>query len=196
MILQGQKVFLRAYQAGVTDEELERIYRWSRDEDLLHLSGGTVHNRSLSQFKREFLRRLNQRNSRESHFLIFTHEGELIGRMACVGINYRRKEGELGIVIGERAYWGQGYGTDAILALLNHLFATTDLDRIYLHTYPHNMRAQRCFEKCGFRRVESRRRLSLFWGYQEEIEMEVFRSRFVDTQRQVVRAKDYAMHDM
>lgn len=195
MILQGKKVLLRPYWANISDNELERIYRWSCDEEVLRLSGGTPHNRSFEQFRREFHQRMRKTNPRESHFLIFTREGELIGRIACVGMDHRRREGELGIVIGERAFWGQGYGTDAILTLLSHLFATTYLDRIYLHTYPHNMRAQRCFEKCGFRRVESRRRLSLFWGYQHEIEMEVFRSEFRERPRQVVRGQDYAMRD-
>ncbi|WP_370657428.1 GNAT family N-acetyltransferase [Deinococcus sp. KNUC1210] len=61
----------------------------------------------------------------------------------------------LGVMIGERALWGQGYGRDAVRALLNWAFGgrTPPLARIRLTTFSHNKRAQRSFLASGFREV-------------------------------------------
>jgi RimJ/RimL family protein N-acetyltransferase len=56
----------------------------------------------------------------------------------------------MGIMIGDRAYWSRGYGSDAIITSLNHVFSQTDLKRIYLKTLDWNIKAQNCFKKCGF----------------------------------------------
>jgi RimJ/RimL family protein N-acetyltransferase len=62
-----------------------------------------------------------------------------------------RREAEIGITIGEREYWGKGYGADAVQTLVRHIFRVTGFRRIYLKTLDWNTRAQRSFEKAGFR---------------------------------------------
>ena len=55
-------------------------------------------------------------------------------------------------MIGERAYWSRGYGTDAVTAYLAYLFHEFNLHKVYLRVEEYNARAQRAYEKCGFRR--------------------------------------------
>ena len=69
-------------------------------------------------------------------------------------------QAELGIVIGDRDYWSNSYGYDAVTTLLDHMFREKNLKRVYLHTLEWNARAQRCFEKSGFKPVKPVRRLS------------------------------------
>src|SRR4030043_431789 len=46
--------------------------------------------------------------------------------------------------------WNRGYGADAILATLNHFFSQNHIKRVHLKTLNWNIRAQKCFQKCGF----------------------------------------------
>jgi RimJ/RimL family protein N-acetyltransferase len=73
-------------------------------------------------------------------------------------INTRRGETELGVMIGDREYWGRGYGTDSVLTLVGHIFTTMSLNRVYLHTLEWNARARRSFAKAGFRELRNVRR--------------------------------------
>lgn len=61
----------------------------------------------------------------------------------------------LGVMIGVPNLWGQGYGREAVQALLQWAFTRRDptLNRIRLTTFGHNRRAQRAFLACGFREV-------------------------------------------
>ena len=61
-----------------------------------------------------------------------------------------REQAEMGIMIGDKQYWGSGYGSDAVRVLLRYLFNVEGLRRVYLHTLEWNIRAQRSFENCGF----------------------------------------------
>lgn len=65
-------------------------------------------------------------------------------------IDEAKGEAELGIMIGDRRFWGQAYGTEAVGLLLCHIFSDTSLSRVYLHTLDWNSRAQKSFEKAGF----------------------------------------------
>ena len=56
----------------------------------------------------------------------------------------------MGIVIGEKSLWGQGYGTDALNALLDFGFGELRLERIWLEVNDDNLRGKRSYEKCGF----------------------------------------------
>jgi RimJ/RimL family protein N-acetyltransferase len=112
-------------------------------------------------------------------FFIETRSGELIGRVGVFSIDWVLKQGELGIVIGEHAYWAKGYGRDTIMTLLHHIFKSTSLVSVNLFTFTDNVRAQRCFAACGFRVVGTGKRFSPDIGEFEGIEMEITRDEFL-----------------
>jgi len=57
----------------------------------------------------------------------------------------------VGIGIGERGAWGQGYGTDAMRVILRYAFDELNLHRVTLDVFGYNERAIRSYEKCGFK---------------------------------------------
>jgi len=57
----------------------------------------------------------------------------------------------VGIGIGEREYWGKGYGSDAMNLILRFAFETLNLKRVSLTVFEYNERAVHSYEKCGFR---------------------------------------------
>ena len=89
---------------------------------------------------------------------IDTLDGRHIGNCMYYDIDLRRGKAELGIMIGDREYWDRGYGTDSVDSLLTHIFTTTPLSLVYLHTLEWNGRARRSFAKSGFREVQKTRR--------------------------------------
>jgi diamine N-acetyltransferase len=56
----------------------------------------------------------------------------------------------LGIVIGDPADTSQGYGSDAIRALLGFGFGELRLERIWLDVYDDNARGRHVYERLGF----------------------------------------------
>lgn len=85
-------------------------------------------------------------------FCIETLDGKLIGNIGIIHIDWTNRKADIGIVIGEKERWSQGYGTEAITLLLGYMFDEMNLERVWLYCDQENMRAQRCYENCGFRR--------------------------------------------
>jgi RimJ/RimL family protein N-acetyltransferase len=59
------------------------------------------------------------------------------------------EEPEIGYWIGE-PYWGRGYATEAVRAVIDHLFSVTDLDALAAGCRVTNLASRRVIEKCGF----------------------------------------------
>jgi RimJ/RimL family protein N-acetyltransferase len=89
------------------------------------------------------------------------------------------RRGELGILIGEKDYWGKGYGTDAIVTVLRFAFEAMNLHRVWLTTGENNPRAFACYRRCGFRE-EGRLRQDRYLGgrYWDTVVMGVLRQEF------------------
>jgi len=86
-------------------------------------------------------------------------QGIVIG---CFGLhhwNQYHRRAEAGYGIGQ-AYWGQGYGSEALKAMLQYGFETMNLNRIYAGTIADNYESVRLLERNGFQREGTRRKHS------------------------------------
>jgi ribosomal-protein-alanine N-acetyltransferase len=144
-LLIGRKVRLRPKRL----QDAANDYIWRRDIELCSLDAATPILCSFEEFLESYIEEL-YRTNRSYRFAIETLDGRHIGNFSYFNIDETKNEAEMGIMIGDRDYWNCGYGSDAILTSLNHIFSQTNLKRIYLKTLTWNIKAQRCFQKCGF----------------------------------------------
>jgi RimJ/RimL family protein N-acetyltransferase len=82
---------------------------------------------------------------------------ELIGRGMLFDLDLVNRKAMLGIVIGAKAYWGQGYGQEAVRLLLEYAFSLLNLNSVMLGTFSFNRRAIHCYERVGFKEIGRRR---------------------------------------
>jgi RimJ/RimL family protein N-acetyltransferase len=73
-----------------------------------------------------------------------------IGNTSFMDIDWRNRLAEVGIIIGEKNYWNQGYGRETMQLMQKHGFQTLNLNRIWLRVYEHHHRGIRSYEKAGF----------------------------------------------
>ena len=93
-----------------------------------------------------------------------------------MNLQSRNRNSELGIVIGDRAYWARGYGRDAIKLMLHYGFHYVGLHRIELFPQEKNVRAIRCYLACGF--IEEGRARKALWlqgEYVDVVQMSILR---------------------
>ena len=161
---EASKVEIRGCKVVIREKRIDDIaddYAWRTDEELSRLDATQPLRMSFSEFARFSREEILFHSPASKRLAIDTVDGQHIGNCMYYDIDLRRGEAELGIMIGKRDYWGLGYGADSVTALLCHIFTTTALDRIYLHTLDWNVRAQRSFAKSGFREVKKVRRSGL-----------------------------------
>ncbi len=164
--LRGARVLLRDKRL----EDAEQDYLWRSDPELARLDAAFPLTLSFDRYFKSFQDQLQYPTPGSHHFSTETIDGKFIGNCMYYDMDSIKMQAELGIVIGDRDYWSNSYGYDVVTTLLDYLFTGRKLKRVYLHTLEWNKRAQRCFEKSGFKPVKMVNRLS-----QDFILMEVLR---------------------
>ncbi len=127
----------------------------------------------------EWFSGLSKRSQAERPLTVEIRDGEnwrAIGNVSVFNIDSVAHSAEVGIMLGDKSIWNQGYGTETMRLLLKHGFETLNLNRIQLYVYAENRRAIRTYEKVGFVH-EGRKRQALFkhGKYQDILIMSVLR---------------------
>ncbi|MCU0425373.1 MAG: GNAT family N-acetyltransferase [Candidatus Kapabacteria bacterium] len=74
----------------------------------------------------------------------------IVGVVSLSNIDFLNRKAEFGIMIGDNASRGKGYGTEACLLLVKHGFERLSLNKIYLGVHAEHTAAIRSYEKVGF----------------------------------------------
>ena len=104
-----------------------------------------------------------------------------VGNCGLFGIDWQNRFAEIGIHIGEKGYWNQGFGTKAMALILKHGFENLNLHRLWLRVYETNLRAVRSYEKAGFKEEGKFRQAHFMDGeYVDVVIMSVLKTEWQD----------------
>lgn len=67
------------------------------------------------------------------------------------------RNGSFAVIIGEKEYWGQGYGREAVELVLDFAFNCLNLHNMMLGVYEFNVRALKLYERIGFKEIGRKR---------------------------------------
>jgi RimJ/RimL family protein N-acetyltransferase len=164
-MLHGKKVTLR----GLKREDLPRQCEFNNDVEFELLSGGRPWEpQALQRLEAQFDEALDKGDRDGPNFAIEAN-GLFIGNCGLFHFDHDARTCELGIGIGDKAYWGQGYGRDAVQVLLDYGFRLRNLHRIWLTVNGNNPRAMGAYRACGF--IEEGRLRRHVWSNGEYIDL-------------------------
>lgn len=135
----------RCYLSPISMEDVPKYTNWLNDFEVVVST--TLYSRivdveaesaALAELKKgyNFAIRLNQTN-------------ELIGNIGLNDVDFLHRTAELGIIIGNKTYWKQGYGKEAIELLLDFTFNILNIKNVYLKVYEFNVPGIKLYEKVG-----------------------------------------------
>lgn len=96
---------------------------------------------------------VREHHGRDEYFFAISPLGSdaFIGTVWLWSAGSRLDGLELSISVTAEAGLGEGIGSDAIAAALDLIFGSYEIERVWLTTEVENVRAQRAFERSGFR---------------------------------------------
>jgi ribosomal-protein-alanine N-acetyltransferase len=146
--LQGQRIYLDA----LNPQSLSEAYlAWMKDPQILKYISEPKADYSLSKLQ-EFVKASNESPS-DYLFGIFLNGGQHIGNIKIGSIHPRHKFADLGIIIGEKKLWGQGFATEAIRLSMQFAFNELKLHKLFAGMVVENEASYRRFVKAGFEDV-------------------------------------------
>lgn len=174
--MEGKKVRIRALEK----KDLDTVMLWVNDPEITkNLSALFLYPTSQEQ-EEKWLDNIRNFESTDKVFAFETLDGIYLGNLGLHRINWKDRNAELGIAIAKKENWGKGYGTDAVLTLLDFAFNRMNLHRIYLRVWDFNQRAIKSYEKCGFKKEGILRQGHFDDGkYHDVITMGILKEEFV-----------------
>jgi diamine N-acetyltransferase len=180
-MIYGERLRLRAAER----EDLPRFVAWLNDPEVIRF---LKHNWPMSMAQEErWFESMGQQPLNEQVLVIevkIEQGWKPVGNTAFHKIDWSNRSAEIGIFIGEKEYWNQGYGRESMRLMLQQGFDTLNLNRIYLRVYENNPRGIRSYEHAGFQHEGRERQAHYMEGrYFDVLRMSVLRSEWQDQQK-------------
>ncbi len=176
----GERIRFRAIER----EDLPHFVEWLNDPEV---TAGLALFLPMSLAQEEgWFEGILKRPPDEQPLVIEIRQGEdwlMIGNLGLFDFDRRNRSAEVGIVIGAKEYWNQGYGAEAMDLILRHAFNTLNLHRVSLRVFASNPRALRTYQKSGFVHEGVQRQAEFQGGQYVDVNlMSVLRSEWIDPQ--------------
>ncbi|MDO8559313.1 MAG: GNAT family protein [bacterium] len=130
------------------ESDAEEVLGWINNPDIVknfQFFTGTV---CLSD-EMDYIKKM--RNSPSDLLLGIIVDGEeLIGMCGIHEIDFHNHTARLGVIIGRKDHWNQGYAKEAIIDLLSWAFCVMHLNKVYLNVFTTNERGIKLYTEVGF----------------------------------------------
>jgi RimJ/RimL family protein N-acetyltransferase len=157
--LDGEKCYL----SPCSLEDAERWVEWFSDLEVTIPLGDEAYTPTSLEGEQEAIRDILE-NNRHVFSIVDQKTDRAIGRCMFFNVDAVNRTAMMGIVIGERDYWDQGYGQEAVSLFLDYGFNLLNLNSVMLATFSFNERAIRCYGKVGFKLIGRRREARIIAG--------------------------------
>jgi ribosomal-protein-alanine N-acetyltransferase len=175
VFLKGERVHLRALtEQDLTDEYMQ----WLNDDEVSRNNSHAIFPNTEQKMKDYFIRLNNQKEVVLA--IIHIETGQHIGNVSLQNINWISRNAEFAILIGNKKFWGGGYGEEAAKLIVDYGFKRLNLHRIYCGTLEKNEGMKKLAKKLAMRE-EGLRRDAIFKNgeYQNILEYGVLKNEYL-----------------
>lgn len=165
--LTGEKVILREF----SKENLydPRYYEWLRDLDVVTALYRMEYLMPLSFSDIEQYVENMLKSEKDAFFAMYHRASQMfIGTFRLGHINWRSGVADIGIMIGDKEFWGQGLAKETLKLGIHYAFNTLSLRKLTGGTPSSNTSMRHCFEKAGFTQEGLKRKELLINGDYED----------------------------
>lgn len=131
----------------LSETDLSLVQQWSQDSELRKLTG------QLSALTppevKQWYREISADPDRLWFTIVTQKDNRIIGEAGLLRINPAWKCTDIGIIIGEKDAWRQGYGTDSGRTLFHYIFDVLKFHRIGVGIVGFHSAALRFWTKLG-----------------------------------------------
>lgn len=142
-----KKVILRPLER----EDKTQLHKFRNDSQVTNSLGGFSVGYSLHSIEKK-IEIWGQQQNTVIWAVADKYTDLCIGHIGLYDIDYISRKAEVGMLIGEKSYWGQGIGFEITQAAIDYAFNQLNLHNVQARVLENNMASLRVFEKLGFRK--------------------------------------------
>lgn len=176
--LKGGKVGLRPIEIEDLQKLSRLIAKWVNDGIVTYYLFTGQKPQNSEQVAADFKEQLDAGNN-VIFLIVDSKTNKPIGYAGLYELHSTARKAESRILIGEKGFWGKGYGTEVVELLTFYGFDRLNLNRIYLGYTAENKGSGRIYENAGY-------------VYEGTLKEDIYRnSKYYDSVRMAILRKDY-----
>lgn len=144
--LRGERVYLRELRV---EDVNQAYYRWMNDREVTRFLESRFFPNSMESL-REFVGKIGQDRRYVFLAICLIEDDRHIGNVKLGPINWIHRFADIGLLIGEKDCWGQGYASEVIGCLVSYAFDVLSLHKLTAGCYEGHKASLKAFQKNGF----------------------------------------------
>jgi len=146
VLIKGERIFLR--EVVLSDATL-MYCRWMNDTKVNQYLECRFEKWTIKKLQ-DYIRQTQNNPDNLLLAIVLKNKNKHIGNIKIGPINCVHKFAKVGIIIGEKSFWGKGFATKAVKLAVDYAFNTLGLHKLTAGVYANNIASVRVFEKSGF----------------------------------------------
>ena len=140
----------RVYLRALEPDDYKVSVKWRKDDQIWDMLGGPKYFVSEAYEKKWVEDTIF--NSREVKLAVcLLGSDKYIGNVYMTDINQINRSCTSHVLIGDKAYWGQGYAREALMLAIDYMFNERNMHRIQAHVLESNQASLKMHQKCGYK---------------------------------------------
>ena len=145
--LEGNTIYLRAIEIN---DASERYLEWLNDEEVTRGLASGVYPSTIEDLRKYIQQITSSKNA--VMFAVCDKANDIhIGNIKLDNFDWVNRTCDLGLLLGDRSYWGKGIGTEVMRLTLSYAFGQLNIRKVLLAVYANNPGAINLYEKVGFK---------------------------------------------
>lgn len=168
--LKGEQIYLRILEEFDVNDH---YVKWLNDYEVTKFTESRFKPHTIESLKSEIGSMINNNNI--TFAIVEKEKNKHIGNIKLGNINWIHRYAEIGLIIGEKDYWGKGIAREAIGLVVDYAFKGINLRKLNAGIYINNVGSIKAFQKCGFKQAFIEKEKYFFEGkYIDSITLEIF----------------------
>ena len=160
VILESDIFYLRK----ISIDDCDKNYlSWMNDPEINKYLESRFMTHTIDSLK-DFVTSMNNSENNVLFAIIDKESDNHIGNIKLGNIHPIHKYADIGLIIGDKNYWGRGIATYAIKLVSEFAFDELNLRKVFAGVYENNIGSIRAFEKCGFKKAYIKKDTYFFKG--------------------------------
>ena len=146
--IEGNTIYLRAIEQSDAND---RYLSWLNDEEVTRGLASGVYPSTLDDLKK-YVEQISGSKNAVMFAICDKENDQHIGNIKLDNFDWVNRTCELGLLLGDRAYWGKGIGTEVMRLTVSYAFQQLNMRKVLLAVYANNPAAIKLYEKVGFKK--------------------------------------------
>ncbi|MEC0246548.1 GNAT family protein [Paenibacillus chitinolyticus] len=148
MLFESSRVAFRK----MTEDDAVVYHTWRNDMEVMRTTNPSLDLAAFADTRQFVEQVILGSGTSKSYMILDKPSGRPIGITSLTQLDFKNRSAECILDIGEKEFWGKGYGTESLRLLLDYAFLELNLHRVSLRVFAFNDKAVALYEKIGFKR--------------------------------------------